>query len=88
MWSVSSRYFTGRSPRPIARPSGSFDPPPRLTRQEERAGLLGETATIGTRAGWADRLSSMGYAVRDHRLVRCQSEVEPARARANDDAGF
>ena len=30
----------------------------RLTRQEERAGLLDETATIGTRAGWAERLGS------------------------------
>ena len=34
----------------------------RLTRQEERAGLLEETATIGTRSGRADRLHSMGYA--------------------------
>ena len=49
----------------------------RLTRQEERAGLLEETATIGTRSGWADRLRSMGYALRGHRLVRCQSVDEP-----------
>jgi DNA phosphorothioation-associated putative methyltransferase len=45
----------------------------RLTRQEERAGLLDETATIGTRAGWAERLRERGYALRGHRLVRCRS---------------
>jgi DNA phosphorothioation-associated putative methyltransferase len=45
----------------------------RLTRQEERAGLLDETATIGTRAGWADRLRERGYALRGHRLVRIQT---------------
>ncbi len=28
-------------------------PPHRSTRHEERAGLLDETATIGTRSGWA-----------------------------------
>jgi DNA phosphorothioation-associated putative methyltransferase len=44
----------------------------RLTRQEERAGLLDETATIGTRAGWAERLRERGYALRRHRLVRCR----------------
>jgi DNA phosphorothioation-associated putative methyltransferase len=42
----------------------------RLTRQEERAGLLDDTATIGTRAGWADRLRERNYALRGHRLVR------------------
>jgi hypothetical protein len=42
----------------------------RLTGQEERAGLLDDTATIGTRAGWVDRLLERGYALRGHRLVR------------------
>ncbi len=46
---------------------GKFE---RLTRQEERAGLLGDTATIGTRAGWHERLRERGYALRGHRLVR------------------
>jgi DNA phosphorothioation-associated putative methyltransferase len=32
----------------------------RLTRQEERAGLLDESATIGTRTGWAERLREWG----------------------------
>jgi hypothetical protein len=46
----------------------------RLTRPEVRAGLQDETATIGTRAGWADRLRERGYALRGHRLARCRSE--------------
>jgi hypothetical protein len=45
----------------------------RLTRQEERAGLLDETATIGTRSGWADRLRERGYALGGHRLVRSRA---------------
>ncbi len=42
----------------------------RLTVQEERARSLDDTATIGTRAGWAERLRERGYALRGHRLVR------------------
>ncbi len=34
----------------------------RLTAQEERAGLRDETATIGTRTGWAERLRERGHA--------------------------
>ena len=49
----------------------------RLTRQEERAGLVNDTATIGTRSGWVERLRAAGYALRGHRLVRYQSEDEP-----------
>jgi hypothetical protein len=49
----------------------------RLTRQEERAGLLDETATIGTRSGWADRLRERGYALRGHRPVRCRAGDGP-----------
>jgi len=43
----------------------------RLTQQEERKGLLVETATIGTRDGWDRRLSERGLELRGHRLVRC-----------------
>ena len=32
----------------------------RLTQQEEKAGLLEDTATIGTRDGWAIRLREKG----------------------------
>jgi len=42
----------------------------RLTRQEEKHGLLDETATIGTREGWQQRLAERGFTVRGHRLVR------------------
>ena len=55
---------------------GKFE---RLTRQEERAGLLDETATIGTRAGWAERLRERGYALRGHRLVRCKARESGRR---------
>jgi DNA phosphorothioation-associated putative methyltransferase len=42
----------------------------RLTKQEERAGLLDETATIGTYAGWEKRLQDQGYRLAGHRIVR------------------
>jgi DNA phosphorothioation-associated putative methyltransferase len=42
----------------------------RLTAQEERRGLLEETATIGTRVGWQTRLDDRGFALKGHRLVR------------------
>ena len=34
----------------------------RLTQQEEKAGLLADPATIGTREGWVRRLSERGFA--------------------------
>ena len=42
----------------------------KLTRQEERKGLLEETATIGTRNGWNLRLADNSVELRGHRLVR------------------
>ncbi|GLH95614.1 DNA phosphorothioation-associated putative methyltransferase [Phytohabitans aurantiacus] len=42
----------------------------RLTRQEERAGLLDASSSIGTREGWRTRLDSCDYQVQGHRLVR------------------
>jgi DNA phosphorothioation-associated putative methyltransferase len=44
----------------------------RLTLQEERAGLLTDTATIGTRSGWQARLDQMGLRLGGHRLVRAK----------------
>lgn len=41
----------------------------RLTRQEERAGLLDDATRIGTRDGWTTALASAGLAVKGHRLV-------------------
>jgi hypothetical protein len=59
----------------------------RLTRQEERAGLLDDTATIGTRAGWAERLLERGYVLRGHRLVRSQAGGRPTGTRSEAGAG-
>jgi len=42
----------------------------RLSGQEEKHGLLDDSATIGTREGWKARLSAAGFALRGHRLVR------------------
>ncbi len=42
----------------------------RLTKQEEQHGLLDDTATIGTRAGWEERLQAANLALKRHRLVR------------------
>jgi hypothetical protein len=42
----------------------------RLTQQEEKYGLLDDTATIGTKEGWQARLGERGFVLRGHRLVR------------------
>jgi DNA phosphorothioation-associated putative methyltransferase len=42
----------------------------RFTRQEEERGLLTDTATIGNRAGWEERLRTRGCVLRGHRVVR------------------
>jgi DNA phosphorothioation-associated putative methyltransferase len=44
----------------------------RLTAQEERHGLLGDPSGIGTREGWAKRLSERGFTIKGHRIVRCR----------------
>jgi DNA phosphorothioation-associated putative methyltransferase len=41
-----------------------------LTRQEEECGLLDESATIGTKAGWENRLQQAGFQLRGHHLFR------------------
>jgi hypothetical protein len=60
---------------------GDFARFARLTQQEEKHGLLDETASIGTRAEWERRLVERGFTVRGHRLVRRRGamgeEVEP-----------
>ncbi len=42
----------------------------RLTAQEEKHGLLDDPSGIGTRDGWARRLSERGFRLRGHRLVK------------------
>jgi DNA phosphorothioation-associated putative methyltransferase len=45
----------------------------RLTAQEERHGLLADTASIGTREGWQRRLREAGFVCQGHRLCRLRS---------------
>jgi DNA phosphorothioation-associated putative methyltransferase len=47
----------------------------RLTRQEERYGLLEDGAHIGTLAGWTNVLSERGLTLKGHRLIRSRSQV-------------
>ncbi len=44
----------------------------RLTKQEERWGLLDETRTIGTRERWEALLADKGVRLRGHRLERAK----------------
>lgn len=44
----------------------------RLTRQQERHGLLDDTSRIGTRRGWEEHLAERGYRLVGHRLVRAK----------------
>ena len=46
----------------------------RLTEQEERHGLLDETATIGTREGWSRRLAERGFSLKGHWLVKASGQ--------------
>ena len=70
-------YATSTNP-PILHRKETFLPPghplaarfARLTRQEEKHGLLDDTAAIGTREGWQRRLAERGFTVRGHRLIR------------------
>lgn len=46
----------------------------RLTRQEEKAGLLSDTHRIGHREAWQARLDESGYRLKGHRLVRARND--------------
>ena len=75
---IDCQDYAGRDNSPVLHRKETFlaaDHPlhakfARLTEQEERHGLLDDTATIGTRAGWAARLGERGYRLRRHRLIR------------------
>ena len=54
-----------------------------LTRQEEKHGLLDETATIGTREGGRGGWRSGGFTIRGHRLVRRRDEKGEEREPRN-----
>ena len=47
----------------------------RLTAQEEKHGLLDDPSGIGTREGWARRLSERGFTLKGHRLVRLNGQL-------------
>ena len=42
----------------------------RLMQQDERHGLLDDTASIGTRSGWEARLAAANLQLKGHRLIR------------------
>ena len=75
---VSFRDYSKRANPPILHRKELFVPKgyparskfERLTRQEERWELLDETARIGTRHGWEERLEECGVRLAGHRLVR------------------
>ena len=48
-----------------------------LTRQQEEAGLLDETASIGFRLNWERRLRDLGCRLEGHRLIRTTPTLPP-----------
>jgi DNA phosphorothioation-associated putative methyltransferase len=76
--SVSVRDFRDRENPPILHRKEEFvgqgypdrEKFARLTRQEERWGLLDQAHVIGTRRAWEQRLAEVGAHLRGHRLVR------------------
>jgi DNA phosphorothioation-associated putative methyltransferase len=46
----------------------------RLTAQEDKRGLLGDSSEIGTREGWSRRLAERGFALKGHRLVKVKAQ--------------
>jgi DNA phosphorothioation-associated putative methyltransferase len=59
----------------------------RLTAQEEKQGLLHDPSGIGTRGGWAKRLSERGFALRGHRLIRCNAGQEVSQGQDRNGTG-
>jgi DNA phosphorothioation-associated putative methyltransferase len=49
----------------------------RLTRAEERLGLLDDTQSIGTRNGWMETVARAGVAISGHRVVRTADSPTP-----------
>jgi DNA phosphorothioation-associated putative methyltransferase len=46
----------------------------RLSEQEEKHGLVNDTATIGTRGGWNSKLTEHGYRLSGHKLLRSKNK--------------
>jgi DNA phosphorothioation-associated putative methyltransferase len=84
---VKLRDYRSSSNPPVLHRKETFVPPnyplfdkfQRLTKQEERAKLLEETNTIGTRIGWQVRLEQLGYVVKGHRLLKAKRTTDVTR---------
>jgi DNA phosphorothioation-associated putative methyltransferase len=80
--------YRARANPPILHRKETFLPPEhplhgkfaKLTRQEEAAGLLDDTARIGFRINWERILSEKGLGFKGHRLVENSVTVAPAVA--------
>ncbi len=58
----------------IAQHNERYEKYRRLTLQEEKAGLLEDSNTIGTRDGWNERLANRGYQIRGHKLSKTRNK--------------
>jgi DNA phosphorothioation-associated putative methyltransferase len=73
--------YTGSDSPPILHRKETFVEPTyplyakfrRLTRQEEKYGLLDEAQSIGTKLAWEERLRRSGFVIRGHRLMRLRA---------------
>lgn len=78
--------YSGRANPPILHRKETFLPPDhplhakfaKLTRQEEAAGLLNDTARIGFRLNWERALAERGLSFKGHRLVEGDNNPAPA----------
>ncbi len=79
--------YAGRANPPILHRKETFLPPDhpkaalfgQLTRAEEEAGLLQETARIGFRLNWERLVRERGYSFRGHTLVRTHAPTAAAK---------
>ncbi|MBP3955368.1 DNA phosphorothioation-associated putative methyltransferase [Gemmata sp. G18] len=55
----------------------------KLTEQEEKQGLLEDASGIGTRDGWARRLTEKGFALKGHKLVKSRPDATVGRPEAD-----
>ncbi len=83
LW-VDYRNYTGAANPPILHRKETFVTPDyplyqkfaRLTRQEEKWGLLDDANSIGTRDGWNRRLRERQAKLSGHRLIHSTSSIE------------
>jgi DNA phosphorothioation-associated putative methyltransferase len=56
----------------------------RLTEQGDKHGLLDDSATIGTREGWNQRLEERGFLISGHRLIKPRHRNSPRKKEIPD----